>query len=94
MAHRYPLLAVRVDEESFTAIREYAANNVGHTMREIMQDMIVSYLKERGVAVHGKGERANIRLRTGRRPRIPLMDDAVVILDDENDMITAQENAH
>lgn len=80
----HPLFAVRLDPQTYTAIRAYAAKNTSSmTLKEIMQDMIQQYLMKRGEGAAMSQLGASVRLKVGRRRRSYELTDAVVILDDE-----------
>ena len=84
MTTEHPLFAVRLDQETYTAIRSFAARHAEEvTLKEIMQDMILQYLRERGEGVDTLRTQAPVRLNVGRRRRNPELTDAVVILDDD-----------
>ena len=84
MSTEHPLFAVRLDQETYTAIRSYAARHADEmTLKEIMQDMIQQYLRERGEGVDTPRTHAPVRLKVGRRRRTPELTDAIVILDDD-----------
>jgi len=84
MSAEHPLFAVRLDPETYAAIRAYAARHADEmTLKEIMQDMIQQYLKERGEGVDIPRTQAPVRLKVGRRRRTPELTDAVVILEDD-----------
>lgn len=87
MSHEHPLFAVRLDPETYTAIRSYAAKHAEEmTLKEIMQDMIHQYLAQRGEGVDTPRTPAPVRLKVGRRRRTPELQDAVVILEDDEVM--------
>ncbi len=84
MSHDHPLFAVRLDPETYTAIRSFAAKHADEmTLKEIMQDMIQQYLTQKGEGGEQPRTTAPVRLKVGRRRRLPEMTDAVVILDDD-----------
>lgn len=89
MTCRQPLFASRLDPEHYQAIRAYAAKQPENTLREIMQDMIEQYLKSKGQWVDTQADTTvdtdlSVRLRGGRRRKGKLLEDAVVIIDDDN----------
>lgn len=86
MTHEHPLLAVRLDAETYMAIRGYAAEHANeHTLKEIMQDMIHKYLMANGEGAYTHRTKASVRLKAGRRRRTPELENAIVILEDSED---------
>jgi len=84
MRNEHPMLAVRLDPDTYTAIRNFAAkNSAEHTLREIMQECIHQYLTAKGEGVNTTGEHHQVKLRSGRRCREHFLEDAIVIIDDE-----------
>ena len=81
MNANHPLLSVRVSQETFLAVRQFAASRPDMTFREIMEAAIEQYLSG-CLASNERGGEHPIRLRPGRRKKLPLLEDAVVILDD------------
>lgn len=84
MSTDHPLFAVRLDPETYTAIRAYAAKKTSSmTLKEIMQDMIQQYLMNMGEGANTPQSGTSVRLKVGRRRRSYELTDAVVILDDD-----------
>lgn len=84
MTHRHPLFASRMDPECYQKIRTFAAKHPETTLRDIMEAAVEQYLRSHGEWVDAPVDTEQvIRLRGGRRRKVDLLDDAVVILDDE-----------
>jgi hypothetical protein len=81
MSPKHPLLAVRVSHDTLSAVRAFAAARPELTLKEILEDAIHQYLTSIGDMPNTLPERA-VRLRPGRRSRTPILEDAVVLLED------------
>jgi hypothetical protein len=76
-----------LDPDHYQAMRGYVASHPETTMRECLQEALEQYLKAKGAWVDTQVETAEdtssaIRLRSGRRPKSRLLEDAIIILDD------------
>ena len=73
-----------MDPECYQQIRAFAAKHPETTLRDIMEAAVEQYLRSKGEWVDTPVDTAQtIRLRGGRRRKVDLMDDVVVILEEE-----------